>query len=192
MQPFATMVANFPHDVHMLYGTVCSVLPCFPLYLEWKSLNQIDRKAKPFCMGSKSSDSWHPFTLFQDCLSHVSAGLKYSTSILNLWIWVTIGSGGPITYQISKFLLCCWEEQTFPHPFNTAHWGKTFFKLQTGSCSSQICSCYTKVCTEPALLTHCFLTTQSLKVLAEEDLWAFSIYYIFSGLNLLWIQRSSF
>lgn len=149
------------------FSTLCAhavwdSLLCFALFsslsIEWKSFNQIDRKVKPFWMSSESSDRWHPLTLFQDCLSHVCTWLKYSTPILNLWIWFTVGSGGPITYQISKFHLCSCKNKLVLHPFNTAHWGKAFFKLQTGSYSSQICRCSTKVCTEPALLTHRFLT----------------------------------
>jgi len=62
------------------------------------------------------------------------------------------------------------KSKLLPHPFNTAHRGKVFSKLQIGSYSSQICRGYTKVCIELVLLTHCFLTMQTSKILAEEDL----------------------
>lgn len=55
--------------------------------------------------------------------------------------------------------------------------GKPLYKLRVGSYTGRIYRCFTEVCRKSVLLTHQFL-------------WAFSINYMFSGLDLLWMQRS--
>lgn len=107
-------LANFPDDVCALYGTACSILPYFSLLFQNES-HSIRLIGKTYLSAWVSENSSGSYTAGPTMFL---LGWK-TTRVLNLWIWVTVGSGGPVICQISEFIPCFLDRKLTLQSFNS-------------------------------------------------------------------------